>query len=668
MNVGKPSTKDKAGGMPARRKRGAASGAPTKKKTEAVPRVRIVGGLWREWMPGWVPPWEEGVMSPRAVRAEYAAGFWSYALGRAAVEVGVKRYRAACAVAVRQGWNPWWIRTVADVAAVEAGCWFDERRANRVVTFFERLLCHTNGRWAGEPFRLMDWQVFDVIAPMFGWMRGAVDGVDVVDGEKRAQQAAPLRAGRPARAVRRFRKAAVWTPKKNGKSGLASGLGLYLLIGDGEEGAEVYCAARARRQAGIVHRESQKMVKRSPALKGRARVLESTNRILYPGTDSHFEAISSEAGVQEGLNWSGLIFDELHVADRALVQTLEEGGVARAQSLMLAISTAGIYDPNAVGWDWWQLSKGVLEWGIQDWSFFSVMYAAPDEAAPGDPETWRRANPSLGVILQEDQMRETWERAKGSSSQIAMVRRYRLNQWVKSSHAWIEMRRWERLAGTAPDLRGRPCYGGLDLSSTTDLTAFGLWWPKTDNAPAWWRVWYWLPEENLEEAARVAQAPYRQWADEGRLLLTEGDVIDYSVIRRKIVELAEQHDVRQVAFDPWQATMLITQLQEEDGLEMVKYPQQGPVLSPALKAMETTIRRGEVRHEGCPVMQWMMSCAEVKTDHNGNCRLVKGDRRARRKIDGVIAMVMAGDLAARAENEGGGRSKWETEGASMVMV
>jgi phage terminase large subunit-like protein len=510
----------------------------------------------------------------------------------------------------------------------------------------------------------MDWQVFDVVMPMFGWMRGT-DGRYGLDGRDGPGQ------GEGARAVRRFRRAAVWTPKKNGKSGLASGLGLYLLIGDAEEGAEVYCAASSRRQAGIIHKEAQKMVRRSAALKGRARVLESTNRILFPKTDSHFEAISSEAGVQEGLNWSGLMFDELHVADRNLVQTLEEGGIARAQSLMLAISTAGIYDPNAVGWDWWQLSQGVQRWSIQDWSFFSVMYAAPDTADPGAPETWRRANPSLGVILQEDQMAETWERAKHSSAQVASVRRYRLNQWVKSSHAWIEMKRWERLAGVLDEalLKGRPCWGGLDLSSTIDLSAFGLWFPgREEGEPSWWRCWFWLPEDNLEEIARAAQAPYRAWADEGKILLTDGDVIDHGAIRRKIVDVAGQYDLQQIAFDPWQATQIMTQLQEEDGIEMVRYPQQGPVLSPALKAMETEVRKGLLRHEGCPVMTWMMASAEVATDHNGNCRLVKGDRRARRKIDGVISMVMARDLAARALGEGCGKSKWEMEGAEVVVV
>lgn len=704
--------------------------------------------LWPEWMPEHRPPWEcpvnargAGVAAPRAA---YAAGFWSYAVGRRAPEAGLRRYRAACRAAEAAGWNPWWIRSVADVAAVEAGCWMDEGRGWRVVGFFERLLAHTNGRWAGKPFALMDWQVYDVVMPLFGWMRPcgptrteaeekegrhgqtrtdtdthgreeegrghAGTGADTHGGRGEGRGRAGTHTDRHGRArtgadgagvartvvdgaggerpVRRFRKAAVWTPKKNGKSGLASGLGLYLLCGDGEAGAEVYCAASARRQAAIVHREAQRMARRSPGLKGRVQVIESSSRIRFPLNDGIFEAISSEAGVQEGLNWSGLIFDELHVADRKLVETVDEGGIARAQSLMVAISTAGVYDPNAVGWEWWERTRGVQEGAVRDTGFFAVCYAAPDGADPSKPETWRRANPSLGLILDEEQLRETWEGNRGSAAAVAKLRRYRLNQWVKASHGWIEPRLWARLGtrtGTdkhgptrtgAGDprgmarLAGRVCYGGLDLSSVVDLSAFGLWFPAPDGrGPAEWRCWFWLPEENIEERERESGAPYREWAAQGWITLTPGDVIDHAVIRQQVEALAAAHDLREIAFDPWQATQLVSELQDEGGIEMFRYSQAGATMSPALREAERVIRKGLVRHDANPVMDWMMASAEIHTDHNGNIRLVKGDRKARRKIDGVVALVMALDRAARNAAEGAaGRSRWEEEGAAAVVV
>lgn len=620
-------------------------------------------------MPKFAPPWEspQGCAgAPVAARPEFAAGYWSYALGRSPKTLG-RRYTAACKVAAGEGWNPWWVRSLTDVGAVEAGCRFDEAAAWRVVSFFERLLVHTKGRWAGQPFFLTDWQCYDVVMRLFGWMRP--------DG------------------TRRFRKGVVWTPKKNGKSGLASGLGLYLLCGDGEAGAEVYCAASARRQAGIVHGEARKMARRSPGLKKRLQVLDSVNKIRFPKRDGLFESVSSEAGVQEGLDWSGLLYDELHVADRVLVETLEEGGIARAQSLMMAISTAGIYDPNAVGWQWWQLCERILSGGLEDWSWFCVRYAAPEGAPPEDPETWKRANPSWGIILGEEGFSESWSRAKGSSASVATFRRYRLNQWVKTSHAWIAPARWEKLGisvkstdrnvcvtasqtgmsasqtgmSVSPTLAGQACYGGLDLSSTTDLSAFGLYWPAAgERTRGHWRCWFWLPEDGIEELEHKAQAPYRQWAAEGRIILTPGDVIDHGLIRQKIKELAGLYDVREIAFDPWQATQIMVDLQEEDGIEMFRYSQGGQVMGPALKSAEVSIKKGTFTHEGCPVMGWMMAGAEVVTDSAGNMRLVKGDRKARRKLDGVVALVMALDRAAR--NEGGGKSRWEEEGAGMVVV
>jgi phage terminase large subunit-like protein len=293
-------------------------------------------------------------------------------------------------IARDEGWDEW-IRSEGDERAVLAGCWFDREAGERVCDFFERFLVHTKGEWAGKPFALFDWQKKDLVMPLFGWRRR--------NGE------------------RRFRKAYVEVPKKNGKSGLCSGIALYLLMADGEPGAEVYSAAADRDQAAIVYGESEKMVLKSPSLQKHLRVVASRKTIIYQRTLSYFRCLSADVPTKEGLNIHGLIFDELHAQrNRELFDTLQYGGAARRQPLLVSITTAG-FDRNSICWEQHDYADKILRGVVDDPSFFPLIYAAGEEDDWTDPVVWRKANPSFGLTIREDAFAEEAREAQEKPSQ-----------------------------------------------------------------------------------------------------------------------------------------------------------------------------------------------------------------------------------------------------------
>jgi phage terminase large subunit-like protein len=600
------------------------------------------------------PPWKKGT-----VRPDYAAGVWSYACGAPAETH--PQYAEAVRIFERKKINPWWIRSRVDVVAVLEGCTFDPGRALKAAGWLESNLIHTMGEWSGKPFDLFDWQAYDVVLPLFGWLRA--------DG------------------TRRFRKAAVWIPKKNGKSGLASGFGLYLTCGDGEDSAHVYCAASAKHQADTVHRQARDFVKRSPGLRETMRVFDSTYRIVHPSSNSFFAAVSSDAGTQEGLNWHGLIVDELHVIDRRLFGSLEQGGMARRNPLLLNISTAGVYDESSIGHAIWSHSKAVLSGMVEDTSFFARIYAAdPEHDDPGDPAVWQKANPSMGITFDESVLREKWQQVQTSPSMLADFLRYHLNVWVQAAARWIDPADWLScgevsnasvfaggelaLSPFAEQLRGRPCYGGMDLSSVRDMTANALLFPPHGDDPYYRALcWYWLPGENLTDLGLKARAPYPSWSAAGWLNLTPGNIIDDQHIRAFWNKAVDVFDVREIAFDRYMSTSVVTQMLEQDGLPLVEFGQGYASMSPAVKEMEKIIIGGQLKHDGNPIMAWNVANAQIARDPADNIKLVRGNKgkATRYHIDGIIALCMAMGRAAR---QGGksGKSRYESETENVRVV
>ena len=491
------------------------------------------------------------------------------------------------------------------------GYWWDEHAANRVVEFIERFCRHHKGEWAGQPFRLEPWQR-EIVRTIFGWRRP--------DG------------------TRRFRTAYVEVPRKNGKTELAAAVGLYLLVADGEAGAEVYSAATKRDQARIVHNAAKQMLRRSPDL--RRFVEQYRDNLVVPATASKFEALSSESHTLDGLNPHGIILDELHAhRDRHLRDVLITGTGARRQPLEWIITTAGVYNPASIGWEMHDYAVNVLQGVFEDETFFAYIAAADEEDDWQDPATWAKANPNLGVSVKLEYLEELADRAAKSPSFLNTFFRYHLNIWTQQLERWIPIEAWDRCGGPVDEgaLIGRRCFGGLDLSSTIDITALALAFPAEDGSYDL-VMRFWVPEDRLHERSERDRVPYDAWARDGWLQVTPGNVVDYGFIREEIHRLADRYEIVELAYDPWNASKLAVEL-FGDGVPMVEFRQGYASMSPAAKEFERLVTAGLLRHGGHPVLRWMANNVTIRQDPAGN---IKPDKeRSREKIDGIVAAIMA---------------------------
>lgn len=517
-----------------------------------------------------------------------------------------------------------WIRSEADELAVREGCWFDDRlyedggRAIHVVRFFEDNLRHSAGKWAGQPFIPIQWQRDDILMPLFGWVRE--------DG------------------TRRYRLGYIEVAKKNGKSTLGSGIVLYLLTWDGEKGAEVYGAASDRPQAGIVYHEAASMVAQSPALASHCQCIDSRKRIVFPRTGSFYQALSADAFRAEGLKIHGLIFDELHAQpNRRLWDALKYGGAARSQPLLLSITTAG-WDRESVCYEQHDYAEAVIDGpsggGIDDAAYFAYIRGADQADDWKDPAIWAKANPSLGETIAISDMAEACKRASRTAADIDSFKRYRLNIWTTSETHWIDLDRWDECKGAVDpaELMGRSCWAGMDLASTTDMTALVLGFPMDDEEFAI-LPFFFLPAkpENSRDAAN--QERYRKWAAMGLLEETPGNVTDYRWIRSRLEELSKQYDIQEIGYDPYNANQFAIQLQDEDGMNMVEVRQGTITMNEPSKQFERLVLKRQLRHGGNPILRWMAGNVTVKPDPKDN--IMPGKPRAAAKIDGIIASIIA---------------------------
>ena len=510
-------------------------------------------------------------------------------------------------------------------------------KADRAVKFFEQCLTHTKGkRYANQPFILAPWQEHDIIRPVFGTLKP--------DG------------------TRQYRQAYIEIGKKNGKSEIAAGVALYGLFADGEPGAEIYSAAATREQASIVFRVACKMVENNPTLKRQCVIVKSTKRIYLKHDDTSFyAAISADADIQDGINPHIAIFDELHRQKNSdLWDVLHYGMDTRDQPLLFQITTAGIASEATLCWAQHEYAKQILDGTFRDPRFYPYIRGLDEKedwTVEGQPEAkgraatgWYKANPALGDFISVDTVREQCEQAKRSPSKQNSFRRFRCNQWVEQEHIWIPQHEWDACKMARPELVGRECYGGLDLSTTQDLTALSLLFPLEDRAFV--LSFPFLPEEGLRERSIKDRVPYDLWAKEGVLELTPGNAVDYEHIRRRINELGDVYAIKEIGHDPWNATE-ITQRLTDDGFLMVPIRQGFASLSAPSKELERRIMARTIAHDGHPVLRWSVSCCSIKSDPAGNIKPVKPDRlKTGKRIDPVIAMVNGLDRLIRHENEG----------------
>lgn len=482
-------------------------------------------------------------------------------------------------------------------------------------TRFCGMLKHSKGDFCGQPFTLMPWQeeFFDKLL-----LTKREDG------------------------LRQYRRAFLALPRKSGKSQMCAALGLYCLFMDNEPGAEVIVAAGDRSQASILHTAAKHLLESCPALARRAKVYR--NSIVVAETRSTMMTVSSESATKHGMNPSTVLIDEFHVfPDRELVDVLETGMGARRQPLTVYITTAGT-NKNGPCYKDWQRAEKVRDGVLHDDTFLPCIYAADPEDDPFAEETWRKANPNYGITTKPDYFHQMANRAKQSPSEEVVFRTLHLNQWLNSESMWIRHGAWEANGGELRPTEGRIAYCGIDLASTTDTTALVAVWPDDDGTyDIHCKVF--IPEDTAEEASKRDRVPYLQWAKDGLVHLTEGDVCDYDAVRNYVLSFCERNSVRAVAIDRYNATHLTTQLVAE-GVDVKPFGQGFLSMSAPSKLLETLIIGKKLRHGGNPVLAWQMSNVQIKLDDAGNIKPSKKNANSTARIDSAVALIMALGLAS----------------------
>lgn len=501
---------------------------------------------------------------------------------------------------------------------------YDKAKADRAVKFIENL-CHTKGKWAGKRFWLLPWQE-QLIRDIFGIVKP--------DG------------------YRQFRTAFVEICKKVGKSELAAAVALYLLYADNEPSAEVYGAAADRQQASIVFDVAKQMVEMSPALLKRSKLMTATKRIVNYGNSGYYQVLSAEVGGKHGFSVSGLVFDEIHTQpNRQLYDVLTKGSSdARQNPLHFIITTAGT-DRHSIAYELHTKAVDILEGRRVDPTFYPVVYGLKDDEDWEDEANWYKVNPSLGYTVDIERLRDAYREAKQNPADEVTFKWLRLNMWVSSTVAWIPdaifMKGNEEIDLAA--LEGRDCYGGLDLSSTGDITALVLMFPPRDEDEKYILLpFFWVPEETIPQRVKAASVPYDIWEKQGYLLSTEGNVIHYDFIEKFINDLAEKYHIVEIAVDRWNATQMIQNL-EGDGFTMVPFGQGFASMSGPTKDFYRLLMEGQIIHGGHPVLRWMAGNVVVDTDPAGNIKVTKA--KSKEKIDGIVAAIMALDRCIRNQTE-----------------
>lgn len=485
------------------------------------------------------------------------------------------------------------------------------KHADQAVQFFG-FLRQCEDPWYGKPLELLDWQRI-YLRELFGRRD-------------------------PATGLRRYRKAFIFIPRKNGKTTTAAGLVLKLTIADQERGAQCYGAAYDKDQAKFLFRIAKGMVEQDKDLSRLCSVNKHESLISVPSTRSYYKAIAHDPAGSWGSSPHGIVADEFHAWKTPdLYRALDTGTGARRQPLTIVITTAGIYDPESPCWQMYDYATKVRDGVIDDPTFLPVIFEAPKDADWQDPEVWAMANPSLGVTPTVEFLERVVREAKNRPSEVLAVRQLHLNQWPEQLEGWLPMDRWQMCGSLDMDedaLRGKEAWLGLDLASTRDLTAIAAVIPLEDGTVAT-PMRFFCPRSTVNERSRRDGVDYLRWMNEGWLKGAGDEATDYGAVRTEIHRLAERYDVREIAVDPWNALQLAGEL-EADGFTVIKIPQTMRYVSPAAKELERLVATGRLRHGNNPILTWCASNCVISTDGNEN---VKPDKKkSTEKIDGIDAV------------------------------
>ena len=503
-------------------------------------------------------------------------------------------------------------------------------KADQAVKFISTLK-HSSGQWAGKPFVLMPWQE-KLIRQFYGTFNP--------DG------------------TRQYRTVWLEVPRKNGKTELgAGGFALPLLYLDNEMGAQIYSAANDKDQAGLVFQAAAPMVQQDKTLNSLSKIYPPQKRIVYYRNRSFYTAVSADRYNKDGLNAHGVIYDELHAAKtRELWDVLTTSHGSRTQPVDVVTTTAG-YDRNTICWELHNYAQQVQQGIIDDPTWLVCIYAADTEEDWTDENVWLKCNPALGTFRSIEEIRSLCKRAQETPALEMTFRRLYLNQWVNSAERWMKIEKWDACNGSLPDLAGRKCYGGLDLSTSTDLTAFNMVFPYEGKYAT--VSHFFIPEDTMIEHSRRDQVNYVLWRKQGFIHVTPGNVVDYNYLEEIIKQEAVKYNISEIAYDRFNASQLVINLQD-DGMEMTPFGQGFASMSPATKDLEVMVLSERIIHGGHPVLRWNIDNLVVRQDPVGNLKPDKA--KSTQRIDGAVALIMGLSIAIKHADEDT-PSIYETRGA-----
>lgn len=450
-------------------------------------------------------------------------------------------------------------------------------------------------------------------------------------------------------------------------SELAAAVALLLTCGDFENAAEVYGCAADKHQASIVFNQCLGMIEQCPALLKRVKILRSQKKLIYKPTNSVYSVLSSDSFRHHGYNTHGSIIDECHCLPNSdLFNTITRGsGDARMQPLHFAISTAG-NNTHSAGYELHCKAVDILEGRKVDKTFYPVIYGAKETDSWEDPGVWVSCNPSLGITIPFEKVQDAYESARQSPSEEQVFRQLRLNQWQRVAARWMSSAKWAECSFPvdAEKLKGRVCYGGLDLSTTVDLTALVLCFPPTQEDDKYYVLPFcWLPEETLQERVKRDHVPYDIWLKQGTVMTTPGNIVDYRHIEHFIGKLGEEYNIKEIAADRWNATEMMTVL-ENMGFTIVPFGQGFASMSPPTKELMKLVLEKRIAHGGNAPLTWCVENVVIKTDAAGNQKPDKS--KSSEKIDLAVALIMALDRAIRNGNTEPKMSVYDDRGILLL--
>ncbi len=505
--------------------------------------------------------------------------------------------------------------------------YFDWEEADRRVRFIEKYCRYPEGPKAGQTIKLDRWQKEEIIYPAFGWK------------EKET-------------GLRRYRQVFLAIPRKNAKTTLTAAIAESILFQDAEQKAQVYCAAGERFQAGIIYQALKYFVESDANISKRLRVYK--NELHYDKWQSFVKVLSAESKSKHGFNAHAVFFDELHTQpNRNLWDVLTSSMLAREQPIVFVMTTAGT-DTNSLCYEQWEYARNVRDGVIIDDRFLPVLYEADPSDDWHDPKVWKKANPGLGSIISEKNFRIEYEKAVRQSSYINTFLNLHLNIWTNSAERWITDEVWMKGARefTENDVKDLPCWAGLDLASTRDLNAFGVVWVDHVSGKYYTKVYHFVNREAATNKKLTAGTDYLDFAREGSVYITEGNTTDHDYIFEFIRDFAGRMDLRQLAYDRHLSGYLAPKM-IEIGIDAVQFGQGYTSMSFPTKWVETEIYKGNLLHDGSKCMRWQMGNVKLERSPADDIKVTKDKKKPHRKVDGIIAMIMACGQYINSRNDSG---------------